>query len=82
MVFVATGRDRLGRSLPLEDPLADRLRAAVGGAESADGIVEGLLGVEEVFGPDLRDCVELKGALVESVESLLAEQRAGAVGPA
>lgn len=82
MVFVATGRDRSGRTLPLEDPLADRLRAAVAGAESADGIVDGLLGVEEVFGPDLRDSAELRAALVDSVSRLLTEQRSAEGGSA
>lgn len=77
MVFVAIGHDRAGRPLPLDDPLADRLHTAVSGAETADRIVDGLLGVEEIFGADLRESADLRAVLVDSVAMLLAEQRAG-----
>jgi fructuronate reductase len=79
MVFVATGRDRTGRALPLDDPLAALLREAVGGADTATGIVDALLGVEPVFGPDLRESGDLRSALVESASELLAQQRTGSV---
>ena len=78
MVFTATGRDNGGRSLPLEDPLAERLRQAVAGATSAGAVVDGLLGVDEVFGHDLRDSTDLRSALVAAVTELLAQQRRGA----
>ncbi|PXY22568.1 mannitol dehydrogenase family protein [Prauserella muralis] len=77
MVYVAVGRDRDGRPLPLEDPLADRLRAAAGSAgERAAGkaIVDGLLAVREVFGGDfaeLADHAELRAVLEEQVRELL-----------
>jgi fructuronate reductase len=50
-----TGRDESGRDLPLDDPLAARLRAAIAPA-AADpaALVRAVLAVEEVFGPDLR----------------------------
>ncbi len=79
MVFVATGRDRSGRPLALDDPMADRLRAAVSGSSSAAGIVDGLLGVEEVFDQDLRGSDDLRTALVEGVSGLLTQQQAGSV---
>ena len=56
---VSTGR------LPLDDPHADVLRAAVSGPR-------GLLAVEEVFGPDLREDREF----VQAVTDRLAELRA------
>lgn len=71
MVYVAVGADRHGRPLPLDDPLAERLRAAVGGADEPRVIVDGLLSVGEVFGEDLPDHAALRAALVESVAELL-----------
>ncbi|MCU4186883.1 mannitol dehydrogenase family protein [Acidiferrimicrobium sp. IK] len=53
MRFVAAGRSDDGRPLPLDDPLAQLLRDRVGEAGSARAVADALLGVEEVFGPDL-----------------------------
>ncbi|MFF5987224.1 hypothetical protein [Prauserella flavalba] len=65
MVYVALGHDRRGRPpLPLDDPLAARLRAAVG-TEPAS-IVAGLLGVTEVFGDDLPGHAEFRALLTDS----------------
>ncbi|WP_199432825.1 mannitol dehydrogenase family protein [Qaidamihabitans albus] len=71
MVYVAVGRDRLGRPLPLDDPLADRLRQAAGGGREARSVVHGLLGVGEVFGHDLPECAAFRELLEESVAELL-----------
>ena len=49
------GRDEAGRELPLDDPLAARLRATViPVADDPVALVRAALGIEEVFGPDLR----------------------------
>ncbi|PRX49335.1 fructuronate reductase [Prauserella shujinwangii] len=72
MVYVAAGRDRFGRPLPLDDPLAGRLRAAAGDARNAAGVVRGLLAVPEVFGTDLPEHHALCALLEEHTEELLA----------
>ena len=71
MAYVAVGVDVRGRPLPLDDPLAGTLRAALDGAAGPAGIVEALLGVPEVFGPDLRDSPVLRALLVDQVAALL-----------
>ena len=49
------GRDEAGRDLPLDDPLAARLRAtAAPVAADPAALVRAVLAIEEVFGPDLR----------------------------
>ena len=70
------GRDESGRDLPLDDPLAARLRAAVAPvADDPAALVRAVLAVEEVFGPDLRR----DGALEEELTTVLARiARAGA----
>jgi fructuronate reductase len=48
------GRDEAGRELPLDDPLAPRLRATAAAAgHDPAALVRALLEIEEVFGPDL-----------------------------
>ncbi|MEU5725561.1 mannitol dehydrogenase family protein [Micromonospora sp. NPDC047738] len=72
MVYVARGRDMRGRELPLDDPLADRLRAA---AAPADGdphrLVDSLLGVPEIFGADLAEHDGFRATLIDHVARLL-----------
>jgi fructuronate reductase len=73
-------RDEAGRDLPLDDPLATRLRAAVmPGADGLAALVRTALAVEEVFDPDLgRDA-----ALEEELTTALARIAcAGARRPA
>jgi fructuronate reductase len=54
------GVDEAGRDLPLEDPLAGRLRAMAAALGSdPTSAVQALLSVEEVFGRDLRENVDL-----------------------
>jgi fructuronate reductase len=49
------GRDEAGRELPLDDPLAPRLRAtAAAMAHDPAALVRAVLEFEEVFGPELR----------------------------
>jgi fructuronate reductase len=70
MRFVSTGADDEGRPLPLEDPLADRLRAATAGAARPEEVVDALLGVPEVFGTDLRDDAGLRALLADDLRDL------------
>jgi fructuronate reductase len=65
MVYVADG------TLPLDDPNAGELRAAVNGRTTATAIVDGLLGVGKVFDEELASDPVLRGLLVTHAESLL-----------
>ncbi|WP_328998666.1 mannitol dehydrogenase family protein [Kribbella sp. NBC_00709] len=60
------------RTPDLDDPQADRLKAAVAGAAEPAKVVDALLGVDSVFTPDLRDSPVFRELLVEHVSSLLA----------
>lgn len=72
MTYVARGWDIRGRSLPLDDPLADRLRAAAGaGGDDPQRLVSSLLNVHEIFGPDLSDHDGFRAALVDHVARLI-----------
>ncbi|SIR83918.1 mannitol dehydrogenase family protein [Micromonospora avicenniae] len=73
MVYVAKGRDAGGRELPLDDPLADRLRmAAAAGAGDPNRLVDSLLNVEEVFGADLPEHDGFRDVLIDHVARLTA----------
>ncbi|MFC8503825.1 mannitol dehydrogenase family protein [Pedococcus sp. NPDC057267] len=71
MAFVARGADVHGRPLPLDDPMAARLRSAVGTGSDPVTVAEGLIGVHEVFGDDLRDSRDFRDALVGHLKELL-----------
>jgi fructuronate reductase len=76
MSYVARGRDVRGRSLPLDDPLADRLRAAAAdGGDDPKRLVGSLLGIQEIFGPDLADHDGFRTALVDHVARLTRTNR-------
>lgn len=55
------GRDEAGRELPLDDPMAPRLRAAA--MQEPAEAVRAVLAIEEVFGQDLRADAALAGRL-------------------
>jgi fructuronate reductase len=66
------GIDERGGRIDVRDPLAERLRAiaeAAGGAP--DELVDGMLGVAEVFGDDLARNPAFRKTLVSHVASLL-----------
>ncbi|WP_433471454.1 mannitol dehydrogenase family protein [Saccharomonospora azurea] len=71
MVYVAVGEDRQGRRLPLDDPLADRLRAAVGDRREPADVVTRLLAVREIFDGELREHAVVREVLVDAVAELL-----------
>jgi len=65
------GRDEAGRELPLDDPLAARLREVVVPVANDPGaLVRAALGLEEVFGPDLRQDAVLFRQLGDAVASM------------
>jgi len=64
MRFV-TGRADDGAALPLDDPLAERIRVAVEQARRPGAVAEALLGLGQVFGEELRDSAVLRALVVE-----------------
>ncbi|GLW10896.1 mannitol dehydrogenase [Microtetraspora sp. NBRC 13810] len=71
MVYVARGRDARGRPLPLDDPLADRLRAAASGVTTPRTLVERLTAIEPIFGRDLPETDSFTTAVTTHVTHLL-----------
>ena len=66
-----TGRDEAGRELPLDDPLAPRLRAtAAATAHDPATLVRAVLEIEEVFGRDLRGDVALVDRLTAALDRI------------
>lgn len=62
------GRDEAGRELPLDDPLAARLRAAAAPvAHDPAALVAAVLAIEEVFGHDLRQDAALTDQLTAAL---------------
>lgn len=53
MRYVWVRRTDGGADLPVDDPIGDRLASLVAGASGPGDVAAALLGVEEVFGPDL-----------------------------
>lgn len=66
------GVDEQGRSIQVDDPLADRLRAASDGADFPAGKVRALLALTEVFGSDLAQSAPFVDAVTQAYESLVA----------
>jgi fructuronate reductase len=62
------GRDESGRDLPLDDPLAARLRAVAGPhADDPASLVRAALALEDVFGPDLQRGTALQEQLTTAL---------------
>ncbi len=69
-----------GERYAIDDPLAPRLGAVLRVAgPDAQAIVAGLLGIEEIFGDDLRGNPEVRAAIATRLETL---RRAGSIGAA
>jgi fructuronate reductase len=75
MVYVAVRLDRYGRALPVDDPLAATLAARAGSAPSATALVDALLPIPEVFGPDLAESTAFRDLLIPQVAEFLAAVR-------
>jgi fructuronate reductase len=58
------------RTQDLDDPQADKLKAAVAGASDPAKLVDALLAVDSIFTPDLRDSTVFRDLLVDHVSSL------------
>ena len=72
MAYVARASEG-AHGLSLDDPLADALRARVAAAHGVPSrLVDGLLGMPEVFGDDLAEHADLRGLLTEQVARLRA----------
>ncbi|MEV0797196.1 mannitol dehydrogenase family protein [Kribbella sp. NPDC050281] len=56
----------------VDDPQADRLKAALAGASGPAAVVDALLDVDSVFTPDLRDSTVFRALLIDHVSSLTA----------
>ena len=54
----------------LNDPMADLLRIAVAGARTPAEVVDALLAVTDVFGPDLRESGVFRDLLVDRLARL------------
>jgi fructuronate reductase len=70
MRVVSARQSDVGRPLAVDDPLAAPVAAALSGASTPANVVDALLGLDEVFGPDLRDDEGLRALLVDDVDSL------------
>ncbi|GLY84612.1 mannitol dehydrogenase [Actinoallomurus iriomotensis] len=55
----------------LDDPMADLLRMTVARADTPGQVVDGLLSITDVFGPDLRESKVFRDLLVEHLGGLL-----------
>lgn len=73
MVFVYRGRDREGRDLPLNDPLADTLREHAAGSEA--GLVDRMFAVRQVFPEDVAGHDGFRAAVRTHAADLLREIR-------
>ena len=72
MAYVAASAESPSPLVSLDDPLATRLRDAAPAGAGAAAVVDGLLGVTEVFGDDLRDSAMFRRSLIGHVSALLA----------
>ncbi len=73
------GTDEKGAAIDVRDPLAERLKAASDGAETAEGKVAALLGFAEVFPAALAGDARFRDAVTRAYGALLAEGAAQAV---
>lgn len=73
VVFVQRGASVTGDALPLDDPLADVLRAAAAGPE--DGLADRMLDLRAVFPAEVGDSPEMRAAVRAAVRELLADVR-------
>ncbi|GAB7192693.1 mannitol dehydrogenase family protein [Kineococcus sp. NUM-3379] len=70
MRYVSTARSEAGEPLPVDDPLADRLRELTAPAGSPADVVAALLSLEEVFGAELPADPVFTGLVTDQLEAL------------
>lgn len=73
MVFVQRGASVTGDALPLDDPLADLLRATASGPE--DTLGDRMLGLRAVFPAEVADSPQMRAAVRAAVRDLLTSVR-------
>ncbi|WP_239022393.1 mannitol dehydrogenase family protein [Raineyella fluvialis] len=71
MAYLASPQGKGGLDLPIDDPMADCLASLVRGRTDAAGVVDRLLGLQEIFGDDLPQVAAVRDELVEDVAGLL-----------
>jgi fructuronate reductase len=75
-----TGIDEQGKPIDVRDPLASRLKALADEAGlAAERLAPALLGVQEVFGPELGDDPRFRGAITRALALIIARGARGAV---
>ena len=79
MRYVSAGQTDAGRPLPLDDPLADRLRALTAGARTPAQTVEALLSLTEVFGEHLPQDAVFRDLVTDALTALSRDGVVGAV---
>jgi fructuronate reductase len=70
MRYVWTAQAENGAPLPVDDPMADRLRELTAGAATPEAAVDALLSLEEVFGAQLPADDTFRALVTESLEAL------------
>jgi mannitol-1-phosphate/altronate dehydrogenase len=70
MRFVSVRRSDGGRTLAVDDPLAEAIAARLGGREAPGAVVDALLSMREVFSDELAGDGTLRALLVELVGRL------------
>jgi fructuronate reductase len=70
MRYVWTAQAEDGAPLPLDDPMADRLRELTAGVATPEAAVDALLSLEEVFGAELPANGTFRALVTESLEAL------------
>ena len=68
--YVSAGRSDSGVPLPLDDPIAGKLRAAARTAGSADALVSAFLALGEVFPAELAEDRAFQSLLTEALGAL------------
>src|SRR5579875_16492 len=70
MRFMTAPANDVGAPILISDPLAPLIRAVTRSSDDARSIVENLLSLEQVFGSDLRESIELTAALTDWLQEL------------
>lgn len=70
MRYVSAGATDDGAKLALDDPLADRLRAAVSGITSPGDVARALLAIRAIFPPDISDNEVVRRLVTEDLGAL------------
>jgi fructuronate reductase len=70
MRYVWTAQAEDGSPLPVDDPLADRLRQLTADAATPAAVIDALLSLEEVFGAELPSNGRFRALVTDSLEAL------------